>query len=78
MTTTCTWWPTASSQPMIRSLASHALKVGDTAPDFLLPDADGHLHSSEQLCRNEPLVPSFFRGGWCPLCTAEHPFDSQS
>lgn len=44
-------------------VASHALKVGDTAPDFLLPDADGHLHSSEQLRRNGPLVLSFFRGG---------------
>ena len=33
-------------------VASHSLKVGDTALDFLLPDADGHLHSSEQLRRN--------------------------
>ena len=46
-------------------VASRALKVGDTAPDFLLPDADGHLHSSEQLRRNGPLVLSFVRGGWC-------------
>ena len=52
-------------------VASNALKVGDTAPDFLLPDADGRLHSSEQLRRNGPLVVSFFRGGWCPFCTAE-------
>jgi peroxiredoxin len=52
-------------------VASHALKVGDTAPDFLLPDADGRLHSSEQLRRNGPLVLSFFRGVWCPFCTAE-------
>jgi peroxiredoxin len=52
-------------------VSSHALKVGDTAPDFLLPDADGRLHSSEQLRRNGPLVLSFFRGGWCPFCTAE-------
>ena len=44
-------------------VASHALKVGDTAPDFLLPDADGRLHSSEQLRRNGPLVLCFFRGG---------------
>jgi hypothetical protein len=51
-------------------VASHALKVGDTAPDFLLPDADGRLHSSEQLRRNGPLVLSFFRDGWCPFCTA--------
>ncbi|MGY3578892.1 hypothetical protein [Bradyrhizobium sp. USDA 4504] len=45
-------------------VASHALKVGDDAPDFLLPDADGRLHSSEELRRNGPLVLSFFRGGW--------------
>ena len=48
-------------------VASHALKVGDDAPDFLLPDADGRLHSSEQLRRNGPLVLSFFRGGWRPF-----------
>ena len=48
-------------------VASHALKVGDDAPDFLLPDADGRLHSSEQLRRNGPLVLSFFRGG----CSAD-------
>jgi hypothetical protein len=47
-------------------VASHALKVGDTAPDFLLPDADGRLHSSEQLRRNGPLVLCFFRGGALP------------
>src|ERR1700739_4752129 len=52
-------------------VASHALKVGDDAPDFLLPDADGRLHSSEELRRNGLLVLSFFRGGWCPFCTAE-------
>jgi peroxiredoxin len=28
------------------------LKVGDTAPDFLLPDHDRHHHSSEHLRRN--------------------------
>jgi peroxiredoxin len=53
------------------NMASNALKVGDTAPDFLLPDADGRLRSSEQLRRNGPLVLSFFRGDWCPFCTAE-------
>jgi peroxiredoxin len=52
-------------------VASHALKVGDEAPNFLLPDADGRLHSSEELRRKGPLVLSFFRGGWCPFCTAE-------
>ena len=35
-------------------VVSHALMVGDAAPDFLLPDSDGRLHSSEQLRRNGP------------------------
>lgn len=52
-------------------IASHALQVGDTAPDFLLPDANGRLHSSEQLRGEGPLVVSFYRGGWCPFCNAE-------
>jgi hypothetical protein len=37
-------------------LASHALKVGDDAPDFLPPDADGYLHFSKQPHRYGPLV----------------------
>jgi peroxiredoxin len=52
-------------------VASRALRVGDKAPDFLLPDADGRLHSSEQLRGEGPLVVSFYRGGWCPFCNAE-------
>ena len=35
-------------------VASHAVKVGDTAPDFFLPDADGRLHSSEQRAQPTP------------------------
>lgn len=52
-------------------LVSHALQVGDTAPDFLLPDEQGRLHSSRQLRAQGPLVVSFYRGGWCPFCSAE-------
>ncbi len=52
-------------------VASGALKVGDTAPDFLLPDPHGRLHSSEHLRGEGPLVVSFYRGGWCPFCNAE-------
>lgn len=52
-------------------IAARALKVGDAAPDFLLPDVNGRLVSSAQLRREGPLVLSFFRGGWCPFCVAE-------
>ena len=51
--------------------ADGALKVGEPAPDFLLPDADGNLVSSARLREKGPLVLSFFQGGWCPFCTAE-------
>ncbi|GLQ56126.1 peroxiredoxin-like family protein [Devosia nitrariae] len=52
-------------------VVSHALQVGDTAPDFLLPDENGRLHSSKDLREGGPLVISFYRGGWCPFCKAE-------
>jgi peroxiredoxin len=52
-------------------IASNALKVGDTAPDFLLPDWEGRLVSSARLREKGPLVVSFYRGGWCPFCTSE-------
>jgi peroxiredoxin len=52
-------------------VASRALQVGDKAPEFLLPDADGRLHSSERLRGQGPLVVSFYRGGWCPFCSVE-------
>jgi peroxiredoxin len=53
------------------NVASRALQVGDKAPDFLLPDAHGRLHSSKHLRGEGPLVVSFYRGGWCPFCNAE-------
>lgn len=48
-----------------------ALKVGDTAPEFTLPDPDGNPVSSKTLLANGPLVVSFYRGVWCPYCNFE-------
>jgi peroxiredoxin len=48
--------------------AERALKVGQLAPAFLLPNAEGLLIASEDLLAAGPLVVSFFRGGWCPYC----------
>jgi peroxiredoxin len=56
--------------PPDTDVASHALEIGDTAPGFP-PARRDHLHFSEQLRANGPLVLSFFQGGWCPLRTAE-------
>jgi peroxiredoxin len=51
-------------------VAEHAVKVGQPAPPFLLPNAEGHLVASDELLAGGPLVVSFFRGGWCPYCAA--------
>jgi len=49
-------------------LASHALKIGDTAPDFILPDAHGLPVRFYSLLARGPVVIVFYRGGWCPYC----------
>jgi peroxiredoxin len=52
-------------------VADDALRVGDGAPDFLLPDAFGHLIASRELRQAGPIVISFIRGDWCSFCAAE-------
>mgnify|MGYP001788687259 FL=1 len=39
-------------------------------PAFLLPSAEGRLVESGELLAQGPLVVTFFRGGWCPYCSA--------
>lgn len=48
-----------------------ALKVGDVAPAFTLPDPDGNPVSSAALLGKGALVISFYRGIWCPFCNFE-------
>ena len=49
-------------------LASRALKAGDSAPDFILPDAQGNPVRLYPLLREGHVVVVFYRGGWCPYC----------
>lgn len=51
-------------------VAAQALQAGDAMPEFLLPDAEGHLVHSADLLAEGPLVVTFFRGDWCPYCSA--------
>jgi peroxiredoxin len=48
--------------------AERALKIGDRAPSFTLPNADEILVSSDEMLAHGPLVVTFYRGGWCPYC----------
>lgn len=61
-----------AAEELVRSgLAESALKVGDRAPMFELPDGDGMFWRSEDLLRSGPLVIIFYRGRWCAYCNTQ-------
>lgn len=45
-----------------------ALKVGDKAPEFALPDATGKTVKLSDLLKDGPVVVTWYRGAWCPYC----------
>lgn len=49
----------------------NAIKVGETAPNFQLPDANGQQVSLSTLLRKGPVVITFYRGSWCPYCNLQ-------
>jgi peroxiredoxin len=49
---------------------AEALKVGSPLPDFQLETLDGHTVSSESF-KARPHLLLFYRGNWCPFCTAQ-------
>lgn len=48
-----------------------ALRVGDTAPMFTLPDAHGDKVGLADVLAEGPAIVSFYRGAWCPFCNLE-------
>ncbi len=64
----------ATDELIASGAAGRALKAGDRAPAFVLPDPDGNPVSSAQLLEAGPLVVTFYRGVWCPYCN----FDLQA
>jgi len=47
------------------------LKVGDTAPLFSLPNADGEAINLAGLLKEGCVVLTFYRGVWCPYCNLQ-------
>lgn len=45
-----------------------APRVGDTMPDFVMPDHEGRLTQLSELLQRGPVVLVFHRGHWCPYC----------
>ncbi len=52
-------------------IGERALKEGDHAPDFALPDATGRIHALREVLERGPVILTFYRGGWCPYCNLE-------
>lgn len=50
---------------------SKALRTGDIAPDFVLPDAPGAGPRLTDLLHEGPVILKFYRGRWCAFCTLE-------
>ncbi len=52
------------------ALSEKAAKKGDTLPNFNLPNSSGNQVSLSDF-KEDFLVVSFYRGGWCPFCNLE-------
>ncbi|AUG54440.1 peroxiredoxin-like family protein [Thalassospira marina] len=61
----------ATDELIASGAQDRALKAGDKAPVFTLPDADGNQVSSTELLKQGPLVVTFYRGVWCPYCNLD-------
>lgn len=42
--------------------------LGETMPNFVLPDADGKEVTLQDQLAKGPVVVTFYRGTWCPFC----------
>lgn len=60
----------ASEEALVASgVEDEALREGDAAPDFVLPDQHGgRIGLYDRLEQRDSAVVLFFRGGWCPYC----------
>ena len=56
---------------MASGVEKNALKVGEKAPSFTLPDALGRPVSLAGLLQQRPAVVTFYRGEWCPYCNLQ-------
>lgn len=61
----------AAEELQASGLAALALKAGEKAPQFELPDGEGMVSRSRELLHHGPLVTVFYRGRWCAYCNAQ-------
>lgn len=59
----------AEAETAALGIAGRALRTGQPAPDFTLPDQHGAAVRLADRLALGPVVLVFYRGGWCPFCT---------
>lgn len=52
-------------------ILDRAIKAGDDAPDFTLPDALGNMVSLYEQLEKGPVILTWYRGSWCPYCNLQ-------
>ena len=52
-------------------ITERALRTGDLAPEFALPEQSGILVRSADLLSRGPMILCFIRGRWCPFCVGQ-------
>lgn len=50
---------------------SDAIKIGQKAPNFELPNQEGKTILLATLLEQGPVVVTFYRGDWCPYCNLQ-------
>ena len=60
-----------AADDLAKTLPEPGLKVGDTAPDFTLGNANGKSISLSSKLKKGPVVLIFYRGAWCPYCNIQ-------
>lgn len=50
---------------------ANALKTGEKALDFELPNPQGKIITLTNLLEKGPVVVTFYRGSWCPYCSLQ-------
>jgi serine/threonine protein kinase len=58
-------------ESILSETMGRALSVGQAAPSFMLSNSDGVESSLKSLIATGPVILHFYRGAWCPFCTAE-------
>ena len=61
----------ATENLVASGIASQAIKAGEQAPLFTLPNTRGEMISLATLLKKGPVVINFYRGAWCPYCNLE-------